>query len=138
MAVYPRYLQDFEAIATPFVASPVVDQRLRSPLATVHRRMLLILSLVLLVIVPLLVRILPAHEQAATAGLLANAVAPAAQAAAPADAPARPAADPRRRARRTRGRARGTRAGERRRLRLAGPRDGLAGEGSVSGEVTVE
>lgn len=84
MAVYPRYLQDFEAIATPFVASPVVDQRLRSPLATVHRRMLLILSLVLLVIVPLLVRILPAHEQAATAGLLANAVAPAAQAEAPA------------------------------------------------------
>jgi hypothetical protein len=67
MAVYPRYLQEFEAIATPFVAAPAAEQALGTPLAAIHRRMLLILSLVLLVIVPLLVRILPAHNQAAIA-----------------------------------------------------------------------
>lgn len=72
MAVYPRYFEQFEAIATPFVAAPPANQTLRTPLAAVHRRMLLILSLVLLVIVPLLVRILPAHDGLATAAPLTN------------------------------------------------------------------
>ncbi|MDT8304868.1 MAG: transglycosylase SLT domain-containing protein [Anaerolineae bacterium] len=69
MAIYQRTFPQIEAIPTPFVpAYPAEPQR--TPLASVHRRMALILGVVLLVIVPLLVKVLPG-------GALAN-VAPAA------------------------------------------------------------
>lgn len=58
MAVYQRYFPQIEVIPTPFVPA-YPDESRRTPLASVHRRMMLILGVVLLVIVPLLVKVLP-------------------------------------------------------------------------------
>jgi hypothetical protein len=74
MAIYPRYFPEFEPIPSPFVPAPG-HVALRSPLASVHRRMLLILALVLLVIVPLLVKILPVHDSVATVAPVASSIA---------------------------------------------------------------
>lgn len=56
MATFDRYFQGIEYVQTPLLPEPAAS---RSPLASVHGRMLLILSVVLLLIVPLLVKVLP-------------------------------------------------------------------------------
>lgn len=66
MAVYPRYLPEIEQIPSPLLLpqTPMVLPKQGSPVATIHRRMLLILGLVLLVVVPLLLRIHPGRGMA--------------------------------------------------------------------------
>jgi hypothetical protein len=58
MAVYQRSFTQIEAIPTPFLPAPVLDDDGTS-LTAVHRRMALILALVSFVVVPLLIKILP-------------------------------------------------------------------------------
>ena len=59
MATFDPYFQRIEYVHTPLLPEPVAP---RSPLASVHARMLLILSVVLLLIVPLLVKVLPGQD----------------------------------------------------------------------------
>ena len=59
MATFDPYFQRIEYVHTPLLPEPVAP---RSPLASIHARMLLILSVVLLLIVPLLVKVLPGQD----------------------------------------------------------------------------
>ncbi len=59
MATIDPYFQGIEYVHTPLLPEPAVR---RSPLASVHARMLLILSIILLLIVPLLVKVLPGQD----------------------------------------------------------------------------
>lgn len=59
MAAFDPYFQGIEYVHTPLLPEPAAS---RSPLASVHGRMLLILGVVLLLIVPLLVKVLPGQD----------------------------------------------------------------------------